>query len=510
MKLVAVTSCPTGIAHTYMAAESLEQAAKAAGHTISVETQGAAGAEPIPAEVIAAADAVIFAADVEVRDAHRFAGKPLVTAPVKRAINAGAELVEEAIAAAAAGPPDSPAHASGGHDAFAGLTSKVDADAGFGTRLRQWLMTGVSYMIPFVAAGGILIAIAFMWGGPEVANKVFGGTFHGHTYKGVITGVESFSVHDVVHAAGYAGLLFLIGKVAFFMLVPILAGFIAFAMADRMGLVPGIVAGLVATATGAGFLGGLIGGLLAGAVVIYLKKLKVPRALAGIMPVVVIPLISVIVVGLVMAIVVGRPVASATTHMTNGLNDLSGSNAALLGLLLGAMMAFDMGGPVNKVAYTFGLASLSSGNTDIMAAVMAAGMTPPIALALATVVRKKLFTPAERTAGEAAWLLGASFITEGAIPFAAADPLRVIPSLMAGSAATGALSMGFGATSLAPHGGIWIIGLVGKPFLYLLAIAVGVVVSAACVVVLKSFGKSDADIVVDVAGTSATRVAVGA
>jgi PTS system fructose-specific IIC component len=520
MKLVAVTSCPTGIAHTYMAAESIEQAAEAAGHSITVETQGAAGAEPIPADVIAAADAVIFAADVEVRDRERFAGKPLVTAPVKRAINDGPALVAEAVRAAAepsgaapaagvsgAGAPAGRA-ASPGY-ASAGLTTKVDHDAGFGTRLRQWLMTGVSYMIPFVAAGGILIAISFIWGGPQVATKVFGGTFHGHTYPAAVTGIESFTVAPVLHAAGYAGLLFLIGKVAFFMLVPVLAGFIAFAMADRMGLVPGFVAGLVATATGAGFLGGLIGGLLAGAIVMALKRPKLPRALAGVMPVVVVPLLSAAVTGVIMAVAVGRPIAAATTSMTNWLHGLSGTNAAVLGLLLGAMMAFDMGGPVNKVAYTFALASLASGDTKIMAAVMAAGMTPPLACALATVVRKRLFTPAERTAGEAAWLLGLSFITEGAIPFAAGDPLRVIPSLMAGSAATGALSMAFGATSLAPHGGIWVIGLIGKPGLYAAAMAAGIAVSATCLIVLKSLRHApQADNRVSVTGTA--RVAVGA
>ena len=517
MKLVAVTSCPTGIAHTYMAAESIEQAAAAAGHSIAVETQGAAGAEPVPADVIADADAVIFAADVEVRNRERFAGKPLVVAPVKRAINDGPGLIAEAVAAAetgaaAASPAASTAAASAASapsSASAGLTTKVDQDAGFGTRLRQWLMTGVSYMIPFVAAGGILIAISFIIGGPVVATKVFGGTFHGHTYPAAVTGIESYTIAPVLHAAGIAGLLFLIGKVAFFMLVPVLAGFIAFAMADRMGLVPGFVGGLIATATGAGFLGGLIAGLLAGAVVMALKRPKVPRALAGIMPVVVIPLISAAVTGVIMAVVVGRPVAEATTALTNWLHGLSGTNAALLGLLLGAMMAFDLGGPVNKVAYTFALASLASGDTKIMAAVMAAGMTPPIACALATVVRKNLFTPAERTAGEAAWLLGLSFITEGAIPFAAGDPLRVIPSMMAGSAATGALSMVFGATSLAPHGGIWVIGLIGKPGLWAVAIVAGIAVSATCLIALKSVRRAaPAASTVSVPGS--TRVAVGA
>ena len=527
MKLVAVTSCPTGIAHTYMAAESIEQAAVAAGHSITVETQGAAGAEPIPADVIAAADAVIFAADVEVRNRERFAGKPLVVAPVKRAINDGPGLIAEAVqaaeacptatapaAVAAAGAASAAPAASPAVPGSAGLTTKVDQDAGFGTRLRQWLMTGVSYMIPFVAAGGILIAISFILGGPQVASKVFGGTFHGHTYPAAVTGIEGFTVAPVLHAAGLAGLLFLIGKVAFFMLVPVLAGFIAFAMADRMGLVPGFVGGLIATATGAGFLGGLIAGLLAGAIVMALKRPKVPRALAGIMPVVVIPLISAAVTGVIMAVLVGRPVAAATTAMTNWLHGLSGTNAAVLGLLLGAMMAFDLGGPVNKVAYTFALASLASGDTKIMAAVMAAGMTPPIACALASVVRKGLFTPGERTAGEAAWLLGLSFITEGAIPFAAGDPLRVIPSLMAGSAATGALSMVFGATSLAPHGGIWVIGLIGKPGLWAASIVAGVAVSAVCLVVLKSLrraapaGSTAAGRMASVTGT--TRVAVGA
>ena len=518
MKLVAVTSCPTGIAHTYMAAESIEQAATTAGHSITVETQGAAGADPIPADVIAAADAVIFAADVEVRDRERFAGKPLVTAPVKRAINDGPALIAEAVQAAETAPAGtSPAVAAAAGPASgrpagsgsAGLTTKVDQDAGFGTRLRQWLMTGVSYMIPFVAAGGILIAISFILGGPQVATKVFGGTFHGHTYPAAVTGIESYTVAPVLHAAGVAGLLFLIGKVAFFMLVPVLAGFIAFAMADRMGLVPGFVAGLIATATGAGFLGGLIGGLLAGAIVMALKRPKVPRAFAGIMPVVVIPLISTAVVGVIMIVAVGRPVAAATTAMTTWLHGLSGTNAAVLGLLLGAMMAFDLGGPVNKVAYTFALASLASGDTKIMAAVMAAGMTPPIACALASVVRKGLFTPAERTAGEAAWLLGLSFITEGAIPFAAGDPLRVIPSLMAGSAATGALSMSFGATSLAPHGGIWVIGLIGRPGLWAVAIVAGIAVSATCLVALKSLRHAAlAGSTVSVPDT--TRVAVGA
>lgn len=477
MKIVAVTSCPTGIAHTYMAAEALEEAARAAGHEIVVETQGAAGATPLTAEQLASADVVVLAADVEVRDRDRFAGLPVVTSSVKRAIHEAPALLAEAVSAATAAP-----------GRRAAPTPRAAApQPHLGTRLRQWLMTGVSYMIPFVAAGGILIALGFLFGGDEVVTKLYGGTFHGVEYKAVAGGVPTgIDPQAVIDQAGYAGLMFVLGKFAFFMLVPVLSGFIAFAMADRPGLVPGVVGGLLASAIGAGFLGGLAAGLLAGTVVLALNRLKVHRALAGIMPVVVIPLVSTLVVGVTVLLVLHKPITSATTHLTNGLNDLSGQNAILLGAVLGLMMAFDMGGPVNKVAYTFGLAGLSAGNTEVMAAVMAAGMTPPIAMALATVLRPKLFSDSERKAGEAGWLLGASFITEGAIPFAAADPLRVIPSLMAGSAVTGALSMAFEATSRAPHGGVFVVGLVGKPFLYLIAIAAGIVVSAALCVVAKA------------------------
>jgi fructose PTS system EIIBC or EIIC component len=495
MKIVAVTSCPTGIAHTYMAAEALEQAAKDAGHDIKVETQGAAGAEAVPDADIAAADAVVFAADVEVRNRERFAGKPLVQTSVKRAINDAPNLIVEAEAAARSGAGSGGvlAGAAGeaveavGMETAARPETKIDQTAGLGTRLRQWLMTGVSYMIPFVAAGGILIALGFLFGGGAVKPKVYGGTFEGVTYQAITDYTQ------VVQKAGWAGLLFLIGATAFSMLVPILAGFIAYAMADRPGLVPGIVAGLLANLVNAGFLGGLVGGLLAGAIALYLVRLKVPRAFAGIMPVVVIPLVATLLVGFLMVVVIGKPIAAAQTGLTNWLNGLSGSNAVLLGLLLGLMMGFDLGGPVNKVAYTFGLAALASGNTQVMAAVMAAGMVPPLGLALATVLRKRLFSDAERKAGETAWLLGASFITEGAIPFAAADPIRVVPATMAGAGVTGALSMAFKCGSRAPHGGIWVIGLIEKPLLWFLAIVIGVAVSAALVIVLKSLGHRASD-----------------
>ncbi|MCW2528705.1 MAG: fructose transporter subunit, partial [Pseudonocardiales bacterium] len=299
--------------------------------------------------------------------------------------------------------------------------------------------------------------------------------------------------------AGYAGLLFAIGKIAFFMLVPILAGFIAFAIADRPGLVPGVVGGLIAGVVGAGFLGGVAIGIIAGFVALYLSRIKVPKGVRGVMPVVVIPLVSTLVVGIIMFLVIGKPIAWLTTQMEHGLNDLSGSSAVLLGIILGLMMAFDMGGPVNKTAYAFAAAGLSTGthsSLTIMAAVMAAGMTPPLALALATTLRSKLFTEAEVENGKAAWLLGLSFITEGAIPFAAADPLRIIPSLMAGSAVTGGLSMAFGNTLRAPHGGIFVVELVGRPVLYLLAIVAGMLVSAALVIFLKGVkhGLSDDEI----------------
>ena len=505
MKIVAVTSCPTGIAHTYMAAEALEQAAKEAGHDIKVETQGAAGAEAVADADIAGADAVVFAADVEVRNRERFAGKPLVQTSVKRAINDAAGLIAEAEAAARTGGAGGVLEgaAAAGREEAAMETAprpetKVDKGAGLGTRLRQWLLTGVSYMIPFVAAGGILIALAFLIGGPQVANKVNGGTFEGTEYQAVT------DLSKLVVQAGYAGLLFKIGAVAFSMLVPILAGFIAYAMGDRPALVAGIVGGLIAVEISAGFLGGLAAGLIAGAVVIAIKRVKVPRGMAGIMPVVVIPLVSTVIVGALMLVVIGQPIAALQSGLTNWLESLSGSNAILLGIILGLMMAFDMGGPVNKVAYAFGLAALTSGNLKIMAAVMAAGMTPPLGLALATVVRKNLFTKAERQAGEAAWLLGASFITEGAIPFAAGDPLRVIPSLMLGSAVTGALVMGFGNTSRAPHGGIWVVGLIGKPVLYVLAIVIGMVVTAASVIVLKTAGRREAAEIEPAASRQAT------
>ncbi|GAA0514248.1 fructose-specific PTS transporter subunit EIIC [Saccharopolyspora thermophila] len=477
MKYVAVTACPTGIAHTYMAAEALEQAAKAAGDEIAVETQGSAGSTPLSAADVQGADAVILAADVGVRDRERFAGKPVVEATVKQAINDAPGLLEQARHAARAKPAD--AASAQPESTEPALSSKVVSGAGFGTRLRQWLMTGVSYMIPFVSAGGLLIALSFALGGYQITDAP------------PVT--EQF---DPTSLISWAALANQIGSEAFTFLVPVLAGFIAFAIADRPAIAPGFVGGAIAVTVGAGFLGGLVAGLLAGAVIAGLKQINVPRGIAGIMPVVVLPLLGSLVVGVLMFVVIGKPIALAMSALTDWLTGLSGANAALLGALLGAMIAFDMGGPVNKVAYTFAVGGLSIGNTaslQIMAAVMAAGMVPPLGLALASVVRGKLFTPAERASGRTAWLLGASFITEGAIPFAAGDPLRVIPSIVIGSATTGALSMTFGATLRAPHGGIFVLPLVGNPLMYLVAILAGVAVSTVLVLFAKQLGRNRAE-----------------
>ncbi|AOW87464.1 PTS lactose transporter subunit IIC [Streptomyces olivaceus] len=477
-RIVAVTSCPTGIAHTYMAAESLENAGREAGVEVVVETQGSAGFTRLDPAVIAAADGVILAHDVAVREKDRFAGKPTVDTGVKAAVNRPGELIGEVRSKAARGEVTAAGGAgAGGAAGGDGATTPVgrggESGEGYGTRLRTWLMSGVSYMVPFVAAGGLLIALGFAIGGYEI-NKA-----------------PSVMDHFVwTQADSWAALLYQIGGVSFAFLVPVLAGYIAYGMADRPGLVPGFVGGSIALTIDAGFLGGLAAGLISGAVVLAIQRVRIPAALRGIMPVVVIPLISSAVVGFLMFVVIGKPIASAQEAMTDWLNGLSGANAVLLGALLGLMMCFDLGGPVNKVAYTFATAGIavsdpSDSAMKIMAAVMAGGMVPPLAMALATTVRARLFNAAERENGKAAWVLGASFISEGAIPFAAADPLRVIPSSMVGGAITGALSMAFGATLRAPHGGVFVVPLIGNPLLYLVAVAAGVCVTTALVIVLK-------------------------
>jgi len=457
-RIVAITSCPTGIAHTFMAAEGLQKGAEALGNTIKVETQGSVGAQNTLTEAdIRNADLVIIAADTKV-DMSRFAGKPVYETSTNAAIKDGQAVVKEAFAQAAAGP--APA-------ARGDLAAQVQAAKAAQTRKRsgpyKHLLTGVSYMIPFVVAGGIMIALGFAVGGINVDKATSG--------------------------LGWA--LFQIGaNGAFVLFVPILGGFIAYSIADRPGLAPGMVGGLLAsTITGSGFLGAIAAGFLAGYTVYWLNRwIKLPPTLAGTKPVLILPVLGVLIVGLLMIFVVGPPVHLLNVALTNGLKSLGTGNAALLGLILGLMMAFDMGGPVNKAAYAFSVGLLASQIYAPMAAVMAAGMSPPLGLALATVLFKNRFTHDEREAGKAAWVLGASFITEGAIPFAAEDPFRVIPSLMVGSAVTGALSMIFGCQLRVPHGGVFVLpipNVVTNLPQYLLSIVIGTVVTAGILFILK-------------------------
>lgn len=511
MKFVAVSSCPTGIAHTYMAAEALEQAAKAAGHELVVETQGAAGSQPLDPAVIAAADGVIFAADLEVQGRERFAGKPLVDAGVKKAVHDAPTVVAQAVAAveAARAAGTAPAAGSAAPVPAAPVPAAPAArKVGPGTRVRQYLMTGVSYMIPFVAAGGILIAIGFLlatvaWpeNGAIEVTKVVDGFDGGALQAWIADGFSAASLQS------WAVLIFWIGKWAFNFLVPALSAYIAYAIADRPGIVPGFVGGFAAGLVGAGFLGGIVTGFLGGFVALWIARWNVPKGVRGVMPVVVIPLLSVLVVGLVTALVVGPPMKAINDSLSSWLTGMSGGSAVVLGVILGLMMCFDLGGPLNKVAYVFATTGLANATLSsdapavIMAAVMAAGMVPPLAVALATTLRPKLFTGAERESGKSAWLLGLSFISEGAIPFAAADPLRMIPSFMIGGAVTGALTMAFGSGTLAPHGGFWVTPLVHKPLLFLLALVAGTLVSAALVIVAKGIGRNPEEASVDAAAS---------
>jgi fructose PTS system EIIBC or EIIC component len=483
--LIAVTACPTGIAHTYMAADSLVAAAKKVGATVHVETQGSSGSTPLSASTIAEADAVIFATDVGVKDKQRFAGKPVVASGVKRAINEPDKMVAEALAAAA-----DPAAARVQGDAGAPAAAAPAGGVGWGTRLRQILLTGVSYMIPFVAAGGLLIALGFLFAGYDIANTPDGET---KSLGNIIALTNSLTSLPSGGLSQYIGaVLFSLGGLAFGFLVPALAGYIAFAIADRPGIAPGFTAGAVAVFVGAGFIGGIVGGLIAGFAALWISRIKVPQWFRGLMPVVIIPLFASLTVGLLMFMLLGRPLAWVTTSLTNWLSGMSGTSAIVLGIILGLMMCFDLGGPVNKAAYAFATAGLTAATTasfEIMAAVMAAGMVPPLAMALASTIRPGLFTEPERENGRAAWLLGFCFISEGAIPFAAADPLRVIPSMMFGGAVTGALSMAFGVTLRAPHGGIFVFFAIGHLLWFLVALAAGTVAGALAVIAAKEFIK---------------------
>lgn len=474
--LIAVTACPTGIAHTYMAADALAKAADEAGVELHVETQGSAGATPLAPSVVERADAVIFAVDVDVRDKSRFAGKPVVAGPVKRGIDHPGDMIREAVAAI-----DDPSAPRVTGDVAASTAATAAANEHFGQKVKRVLLTGVSYMIPFVAGGGLLIALGFLFGGYDITE----------TASEIVTTNSLFNLPEGGLLAYLGAVFFVIGDISMKFLVPALAGYIAYAIADRPGIAPGFVAGSVAGLMGAGFIGGLVGGILAGWVALMFARLDVPRWLRGLMPVVIIPLVASIVASGLMIVVLGGPIAALSTALNDWLAGLSGAAAIVLGLILGAMMGFDLGGPVNKVAYSFAVAGLGAATVDnqsplmVMAAVMAAGMVPPLAMALATVLDRRLFTPVERENGKAAWLLGAAFISEGAIPFAAADLFRVIPAMILGGAVAGAISMGMGVTSQAPHGGIFVFFAIGNLLWFVLAIVAGAVVGALTVIALK-------------------------
>ena len=489
-RIVAITACPTGIAHTYMAADALTQtAAERDDVSLTVETQGSSNNESVSQSTIDAADAVIFATDVGVRDRERFAGKPVIESGVKRAINEPGTMLDEAIAAA---------HNPHAHK-VSGTATRADAEEegkslGWGKRIQQAIMTGVSYMVPFVAAGGLLLALGFLFGGADMANgwQTLSTEFSLGNLPGHDVTVDGELMH--FERAGFllylGAVLFAVGQAAMGFIVAALSGYIAYALAGRPGIAPGFAGGAIAVTLGAGFIGGLVTGLLAGFIAMWIGSWKVPRWLGSLMPVVIIPLLTSLVVGLAMYLALGVPLANLMEGLQNWLSSMSGSSAVLLGIILGLMMCFDLGGPVNKAAYLFATAGLSTGDESsmqIMAAVMASGMVAPIALSLATFIRKSLFTPAEQENGKSAWLLGLSFVSEGAIPFAAADPFRVIPSMMAGGAVTGAISMALSVGSRAPHGGVFVFFAIDPFWGYLVAIAAGVVVSTAAVLAMKQF-----------------------
>ena len=491
--LLAITSCPTGIAHTYMAAESLENAAQEKGVELHVETQGSGGITPFTDAQIASASALIVAADVTISGRERFAGLPLVEHPVRRAISHGPQMIDEAVAAVS---DPSARRVPAGGERSEGETADGDSRQSWPRRIQGAVMTGVSYMIPFVAAGGLLMALGFLIAGFDVAfiaQDVATGfslsSLPGHQeYEGAAGMMQT----ERAGLALYLGaVLFTLGDLGMGFLVAALSGYIAFGLAGRPGIAPGFIGGAVSVAVGAGFLGGLITGLLAGLIALWFTTLTPPRWLAGLMPVVIIPLLTTLVVGGLMLLFLGQPLAALMTALQDGLTSMSGSSAILLGVIIGLMMCFDLGGPVNKAAYLFATAGLSQGTEaafQIMAAVMAAGMVPPLAMALSTVVRRRLYSPVERENGTTAWLLGAAFISEGAIPFAAADPLRVIPSSMAGGAVAGALVMAFGVGSQAPHGGIFVAFAISPVWGFAVAILAGTLVSAALVTMLKELG----------------------
>ncbi|MBH3289807.1 PTS fructose transporter subunit IIBC [Serratia marcescens] len=448
-RIVAITACPTGVAHTFMAAEAIESEAKKRGWWVKVETRGSVGAgNAITPEEVAAADLVIVAADIEV-DLDKFAGKPMYRTSTGLALKKTAQELDKALAEAEVFQPQ-----QRGSAAPAGKKKE-------GNGPYRHLLTGVSYMLPMVVAGGLCIALSFVFG------------------------IKAFEVKGTLAAA----LMQIGGGSAFALMVPVLAGFIAFSIADRPGLTPGLIGGMLAVSTGAGFLGGIIAGFLAGYVAKAISsKLRLPQSMEALKPILIIPLVASLITGLIMIYVVGTPVAKIMEGLTHWLQSLGTANAVLLGAILGGMMCTDMGGPVNKAAYAFGVALLSSSVYAPMAAIMAAGMVPPLAMGLATLLARRKFPKSEQEGGKAALVLGLCFITEGAIPFAARDPMRVLPCCIAGGALTGALSMAFGAKLMAPHGGLFVLlipGAISPVLLYLVAIAAGTLLAGVAYALLK-------------------------
>lgn len=461
--IVAVTACPTGIAHTYMAAEAIEKKAKELGYQVKVETRGSGGAKNVLTDdEIAKAAGVIVACDTNV-PTDRFDGKKVIECQVSDGINKAEELIKRIAAG------DAPVFkASGKKEAS---HSSVGGKESIGHQIYKHLMNGVSHMLPFVVGGGILIAIAFLIDGFSVDLNSLPADQRANF--GTITQA----------AAMFKG----IGGTAFGFMLPILAGFIAMSIANRPGLAVGFVGGSIAANGTSGFLGALVAGFVAGYIVLLLKKVfsKLPESLDGMKPVLLYPLLGIFLVGVIMQFVVEPPIGALNTAINNGLNGLNGASAVVLGVLLGGMMSVDMGGPVNKAAYVFGTASIAAGNYNIMAAVMIGGMVPPIAIALATIFFKNKFTAEERKAGPTNFIMGLSFITEGAIPFAASDPLHVLPACVVGSAVAGGLSMAFGCTLMAPHGGIFVVPTIGNPLMYLVALVIGSFIACGLLGLLK-------------------------
>lgn len=461
--IVAVTACPTGIAHTYMAAEAIEKKAKELGYQVKVETRGSGGAKNVLTDdEIAKAAGVIVACDTNV-PTDRFDGKKVIECQVSDGINKAEELIKRIAAG------DAPVFkASGKKEAS---HSSVGGKESIGHQIYKHLMNGVSHMLPFVVGGGILIAIAFLIDGFSVDLNSLPADQRANF--GTITQA----------AAMFKG----IGGTAFGFMLPILAGFIAMSIADRPGLAVGFVGGSIAANGTSGFLGALVAGFVAGYIVLLLKKVfsKLPESLDGMKPVLLYPLLGIFLVGVIMQFVVEPPIGALNTAINNGLNGLNGASAVVLGVLLGGMMSVDMGGPVNKAAYVFGTASIAAGNYNIMAAVMIGGMVPPLAIALATIFFKNKFTAEERKAGPTNFIMGLSFITEGAIPFAASDPLHVLPACAVGSAVAGGLSMAFGCTLMAPHGGIFVVPTIGNPLMYLVALVIGSFIACGLLGLLK-------------------------